>query len=150
MAIAKTGDTVKVHYKGTLVNGEVFDTSEDQDPLELTLGEGKLIQGFEEALIGMEAGESKMVTVTKEKAYGDRIEQLVVQVERDRFPEDMSLEIGQQLVVSQSTEENPDFPPTIVSIVEFNDDFVTIDANHPLAGQELTFEIQLIEISEDE
>jgi peptidylprolyl isomerase len=150
MAIAKTGDTVKVHYKGTLVTGEVFDTSTDQDPLEITLGEGNLIRGFEEALIGMETGESKQVTITKEKAYGDRIEDLVVKVERTRFPEDMSFEIGQQLVVSQSNEENPDFPPTIVSVVEYNNDFVTIDANHPLAGQELTFEIQLLEICESE
>ena len=146
MATAKTGDTVKAHYKGTLVTGDIFDSSLERDPLEVTLGEGQLIEGFEEALIGMEVGQSKTVTVNEEKGYGERQEHLVVKVERERFPADMELEIGQQLMVSQSTEENPDFPPTIVSVVEFNDEEVTIDANHPLAGQELTFEITLEEI----
>ena len=149
MASVQDGDTVKVHYTGTLEDGTTFDTSVENEPLEITLGEGQLIAGFEEALLGMEEGVKKTVVVPPEKAYGTWHDYLIIDVERERFPADMEFEIGQQLVVSQQTEEeksDPDFPPTLVTIVKFDDEKVVLDANHPLAGKELTFAIELVEI----
>jgi len=147
MDCVKEGDTVKVHYTGTLEDGKTFDTSVDREPLEITLGEGQLIVGFEEALVGMQTGEKKTVVIPPEKAYGKWHDYLIIDVERERFPTEMTFTVGQQLVVSQQTDNTePDFPPTMVTIVRFDDEKVVLDANHPLAGKELTFAIELLEI----
>lgn len=141
MAQAKTGDKVKVHYTGTLSDGSVFDTSADRDPLEFTVGGGQVIAGFDSAVINMVPGEVKVQVIPVGEAYGPHSVELVTDVQRDRFPPDMELEIGQQLQVGLA-----DGQQAIVMIVDLKEDAVTLDANHPLAGQELTFEIELVEI----
>lgn len=141
MAQAKKGDTVKVHYTGTLNNGEVFDTSAEREPLAFTLGEGQLIPGFEEAVLGMESGEVKTVRIPAEKAYGPRRPEMAVQVGRDQFPEGTEPEVGQMFQVNQDGGGS-----VVVTVTEVEEDAVTLDANHPLAGEDLTFEIRLMEI----
>jgi peptidylprolyl isomerase len=149
MAQAKEGDKVKVHYTGRLEGGEVFDSSEcsedecgcDTGPMEFIIGEGSVIPGFEEAIIGMSPGESKTVTIPVDDAYGQRIEEMVAVVERANLPPDMTPELGMRLEVTQ--EDGQVFP---VVITEVTDTQVTIDANHPLAGRDLTFDIRLVEI----
>ena len=149
MAQVKEGDKVKVHYTGRLEGGEVFDSSEcfedecgcDTGPMEFTIGEGSVIPGFEEAVIGMSPGETKTVTIPVDDAYGQRIEEMVAVVERDNLPPDMTPEPGMRLEVTQ--EDGQVFP---VVITEVTDTQVTIDANHPLAGRDLTFDLRLVEI----
>jgi FKBP-type peptidyl-prolyl cis-trans isomerase 2 len=141
MSEAKQGDTVKVHYSGSLEDGTVFDTSEDRDPLEFTIGEGQVIPGFESAVVGMEPGQSKVVTLEPGEAYGPRRSELLVEVERDRFPSDMDVEVGSQVQVKQQ-----DGSPRVATIARVGDDSVTLDVNHPLAGKDLTFDIELVEI----
>ena len=141
MVEAKNGDTVKVHYTGKLDDGTIFDSSFDRDPLEFTIGAGRLIPGFEQAVIGMVPDESKTVTVPSDQAYGPRREDLVMELGPDKIPDDMALERGQQVQVRQ--EDGRIFP---VMVTEISDSGVTLDANHPLAGQDLTFELLLVEI----
>ncbi|ACR80431.1 MULTISPECIES: FKBP-type peptidyl-prolyl cis-trans isomerase [Kosmotoga] len=141
MPEAKKGDTVKVHYTGRFEDGEIFDSSTGKEPLEFTIGKGEVIPGFEEAIIGMNTGESKTVKIPPEKAYGPRYDELVLTVERSRFPDDMEPQLGQQLQLRQ-----PDGRTFIVTITDINETAVTLDANHPLAGKDLVFEINLIEI----
>jgi peptidylprolyl isomerase len=140
MAQAKTGDTVRVHYKGSLSDGTVFDTSRNRDPLEVTLGSGQLIPGFENAVLGMETGEERRVTIPAEDAYGPRREELILEVPRGRFPPDIEPEVGKQL---RMTQEGHDF---VVVVQDVKEDSVTLDANHPLAGKELIFELELVEV----
>ncbi|AFY78810.1 MAG: peptidylprolyl isomerase [Hydrococcus sp. C42_A2020_068] len=142
MAQAQPGDTVKVHYTGKLDDGTVFDSSATRDPLQFSIGEGKVIPGFEQAAIGMSPGDSKTVTIPAEQAYGSHRPELVMVVERQRMPADLSVEVGQQLEIRQS---NGQVIPVIVTDV--SESKVTLDANHPLAGQDLTFEIELVEVS---
>lgn len=141
MAAAKQGDTVKVHYTGKLEDGTVFDTSREREPLEFTIGEGKVIPGFEAAVVGMEAGKSRSTTVPPEQAYGERRTDRILTVERDQFPDDLDPQVGQQLEVKQ-----PDGQAVPVTVARVSDTDVTLDANHPLAGRELTFEMELVEI----
>jgi len=141
MAQAKYGDTVKVHYTGKLEDGTVFDTSLDRDPLQFTIGEGQLIPGFEEAVVGMNLGESKTTTIPADKAYGPHREEMVLVVDRNRFPVYLKPEIGQQLQILQADGE-----AIIVTVTDVSESSVTLDANHPLAGKDLTFDIQLMEI----
>ena len=141
MAEAKPGDTVKVHYRGSLEDGTVFDTSHGRQPLEFTIGEGQVIPGFEGAMVGMDPGDSKSVTVEPQAGYGERRRELVVDVERDRFPADLEVEVGRQVQVHQK-----DGSPRVATIARVDDDSVTLDVNHPLAGKDLTFDIELIEI----
>ena len=149
MAQAKQGDKVKVHYTGRLEDGSVFDSSECEDdacgcgdgPMEFTIGEGNLIPGFEQGVIGMGVGDKKTVTIPAEQAYGLRMEQLVAVVERKEIPEHIKVEVGSQLEVSQ--EDGQTFP---VLITEVTDTHVTLDANHPLAGRNLIFDLRLVEI----
>ena len=141
MAQAKQGDTVKVHYTGTLDDGTVFDTSADREPLEFTIGGGQVIPGFDIAVLDMALGDIKITVIPAEEAYGLHSEDLVTEVDRERFPADMELEIGQQLQVGLADDQQ-----AIVMVVDMSDTAVTLDANHPLAGQELTFEIELVEI----
>lgn len=142
MSEAKNGDTVKVHYTGKLKDGEVFDTSEGNEPLEFTIGEGQIIPGFEEAVLGMSPGDSKTVEIAADKAYGERIDDLVVQIDRKEMPPDLECEAGQKLRVG-----SPEGPVAVVTVLEVTEAVVTVDANHPLAGHDLTFDIELVEIA---
>lgn len=141
MTQAREGNTVKVHYSGTLSNGTVFDKSPEDTPLEFTLGEKTLIAGFEEAVDGMEVGETKKVTLAPEDAYGPRHDEMLIEVDKDQLPDGLEPEIGTPLQIGL-----PDGQSQVVIISEIEDDTITLDANHPLAGQELTFEITLQEI----
>jgi len=141
MGKAKIGDTVKVHYTGKLEDGTVFDTSAERGPLEFKIGEGQVIQGFEDAVIGMNPGEEKTVEIPADEAYGQRNEEMVADIGRDQFPEYLSPEVGQQFQIRQQNGQI-----ILVTVTEISEDTVTLDANHPLAGKDLTFEIQLLEI----
>lgn len=141
MASAKPGDKVQVHYTGKLDDGTVFDTSTDRAPLEFTIGSGQIIPGFEEAVVGMQPGESKTTRISADQAYGPYHEDRVVQVDRSQFPAHINPETGQQLQIRQ-----PDGQAMVVTVTEVSDSNVTLDANHPLAGQDLTFDIQLVAI----
>ncbi len=138
---AKDGDTVKVHYTGTLEDGTVFDTSVEREPLEFTLGEGTLIPGFEEAVKGIQVGQSITVTIPAEEAYGPYRDDLVMVIERDQLPEGLSPEVGQRLQMQQTNNGT-----IVVIVIDVSETTITVDANHPLAGKDLTFEIELIEI----
>jgi len=139
----KDGNTVKVHYTGTLKDGSVFDTSAEREPLEFKLGEGQLIPGFEKAVIGMEEGESTKIDIPVEEAYGEAREDLIINVPKDQLPEEVEPEVGMQLQVNQ-----PDGQPVPVRIAEISDDELKLDANHPLAGKDLSFEIEVVEIKD--
>ncbi|BAZ68071.1 MAG: peptidylprolyl isomerase [Pelatocladus maniniholoensis HA4357-MV3] len=141
MGQAKLGDTVKVHYTGKLDDGTVFDSSAERDPLQFSIGEGLVIPGFEQAVVGMTPGESKRTNISADEAYGPYRPELVMVVEKERIPTDVSVEVGQMLQISQS---NGQAIPVVVT--EVSDSQITLDANHPLAGQELIFEIQLVQI----
>lgn len=141
MAEAKQGDTVRIHYTGTLEDGTVFDTSQNRDPLEFTLGEGKVISGFEEAVEGMAEGEKKTAEIPSDDAYGPRRDDLVLTVAREQLPEDLEPDVGDQL--EMRTQDGQTFP---VVVAEVGDERVQLDANHPLAGKDLTFEIKLVEV----
>ncbi|MGB4279411.1 MAG: peptidylprolyl isomerase [Methanoculleus sp.] len=145
MAQAREGDTVRVHYTGRLEDGTVFDSSENRDPLEFTIGDGEVIPGFERAVAGMEPGEVKTATIQPEDSYGPRLDDMTITIDRDQFPADIEPEPGQQFRIQQ-----PDGWATIVTVTRVTESGVTLDANHPLAGQPLTFEIRLIEIVETE
>ncbi len=141
MSQVKEGDAVKVHYTGKLEDGTVFDSSRERDPLKVNVGAGELIPGFEKSLMGMEPGQSKTVTLAPEEAYGERREDLVVDVGKDQFPENIEPKVGERLQVKQ-----PDGSMVNVQITKMEDDKVTLDANHPLAGQKLTFDLELVDI----
>ena len=141
MSVAKTGDTVSFHYTGTLSDGTTFDSSVGSDPMEAKLGEGMLIPGFEAALVGMAVGDEKSFTVTADEAYGERQPELVQVLERRMFPDGDTVEVGQMYEIT-----NHKGQPMPVTIVAIEDDDVTIDANHPLAGQGLTFALELVGI----
>ena len=145
MSKVKDGDTVKVHYTGTLIeDGTVFDSSEDREPLEFTLGEGQLIPGFEQAVIGMEVGDDTTVEIASEDAYGERREDLELEVSKSDLPDNIDPQVGMQLQMQQ--QENGQAIPVQITAVE--DEFVKLDANHPLAGKDLTFDIELVEIQD--
>ena len=134
------GKTVKVHYKGTLADGTVFDSSEDRDPLEFLTGSEQVLPGFEAAVVELEVGKSQTVTLAATEAYGDRDDDMVGMVPRDSMPDDMEIEVDMML---QMETEDGVMP---VRVVEVAEDSVTLDANHPLAGEDLTFEVTLVEI----
>ena len=142
MPAAKIGDTVKIHYVGTLDDGAEFDTTMGRDALWFTIGEGKLIAGFEQAVIGMAAGEDKTVTIPAEEAYGEHHEDMVQEVARSRIPDGATLQIGARLQADPDGQNT-----TTMTVVALTDTTVTFDANHPLAGEDLTFAISLVEIA---
>ena len=142
MSQAKSGDTVKIHYAGTLDDGTEFDSSAGREPLEFAIGSGQVIPGFDNAVDGMTVGDSKTVTIPAGEAYGERHDQLVQQVPRTSLPDDMKPEIGMQL---QS--QAPDGQIMNLVITEVEVESITVDANHPLAGQSLAFAIELVEIA---
>ena len=139
MRKAENGDTVRVHYTGTLADGSQFDSSAGRDPLEFTIGGGQVIPGFESALVGMAEGETKSVTLDPEHAYGASEAELVQVVERARMPADIDLDVGSVLQAS-----DPAGNQMRLTVVAFDEDNVTLDANHPLAGKVLTFDLQLV------
>lgn len=132
---------VKVHYKGSLEDGEVFDSSTGKEPLEFTVGAGQVISGFDEAVVGMEVGESKTQRIPAGEAYGPRREELQMHVDRAKLPDTIELELGAMLGI-----QSPTGDVTRVTVTGLTDELVTLDANHPLAGKDLTFEIELVEI----
>jgi peptidylprolyl isomerase len=142
MTQAKKGDQIEIHYTGRLADGSIFDSSVDRDPLAFTLGQGQLIEGFEEAVYGMSKGDKKTVTIAPEKAYGERNDDMVLDVPRSQFPEDIDPVEGQQLQVQNEKSEE-----ILVFISKVTEDTVTLDANPPLAGKELTFELEVVSIS---
>jgi peptidylprolyl isomerase len=142
MVQVKSGDTVSVHYTGTLEDGTAFDSSEGGEPLEFAIGAGSVIPGFEQAVLGMNPGDSKTVTIPADDAYGPYFEERVLVVERDQIPADMPLDIGAQLQIQQ---ESGTVIPVIVTDITENE--ITLDANHPLAGEDLTFKITLVSVA---
>lgn len=141
MAQAKTGDKARVHYSGFLEDGSTFDSSLEREPLEFTLGQGMVIPGFEDAVIGMNEGESKTTSIHQENAYGSHKKDLVVILERSQVSPDIDQKVGMQLQL-----RSPEGTTTDVIITDLTEDTITIDANHPLAGKNLVFEIKLLEI----
>ena len=141
MAEAKKGDEVTVHYTGTLADESEFDSTREADPLEFTIGDGQLIKGFDVAVTGMTVGESKTVTIAADEAYGSVNEEMVFDIERSQFAEDVTPELGQRFQL-----DTPDGQQIVVTITAIEGDKITLDANHPLAGQDLTFELELMTI----
>jgi peptidylprolyl isomerase len=139
---AKKGDTVKVHYTGKLEDGTVFDSSQGRQPLEFQLGSGSVIPGFEEAIVGMQEGESKTTQIPADQAYGPYHDEMLLTVPREQFPPDIEPEVGQELELRQQ-----DGQSFVVQVKDVSDGEVTLDANHPLAGEDLTFDIQLVQIA---
>lgn len=141
MAQVNYGDTVKVHYTGKLDDGTVFDSSANRDPLQFKVGEGQVIPGFEDSVVGMSPGEAKTIEILSDEAYGSHREELVITLGREQFPEHLNFEVDQQLQLVRE-----DGQAFIVQVTGVSEATVTLDANHPLAGQDLTFDIQLMEI----
>ena len=144
-ATARNGDTVKIHYTGRLTDGTVFDTSVGSEPLEFTLGQGQIISGFEQAVIGMEVGETKTVTIPVDQAYGPHRDEMILEVGRDELPENLEPKVGMQLQMNQG-----DDGIMIVTITDVSEMTIKVDANHPLAGQDLTFDIELVDIGKSQ
>jgi FKBP-type peptidyl-prolyl cis-trans isomerase 2 len=139
---AKNGDKVKVHYTGKLTNGEQFDSSTGREPLEFTVGAGQMIKGFDAAIPGMNIGDKKTINIPAEEAYGEKDPNAIIEFPKENVPTDMQLEAGMPLTLS-----NQQGQPVPVVVVEVKDDVIILDANHFLAGQELVFDIELVEIN---
>lgn len=142
MTQAKIGDTVLVDYTGKLSDGSIFDSSDAHGPLEFTIGEGQVIPGFEDAVIGLSPGESRTVIIPADQAYGPYRQEMMIDVDRSQFPDGVEPVVGQQLQLQQE-----DMQALVVMITKIEGEKVTLDANHPLAGQELTFDITLDQIA---
>lgn len=140
-ARAKNGDTVKIHFIGKTVTGDVFASSHEEGPIEFKIGEGDLLPGIEKAVEGMVKGEHKTITLNPEEGFGDHHEELILQVERNQFPHDFEPEVGMQLQVPQ-----PDGTFALFKVLEVGNENVKLDANHPLAGETITFDLELLEI----
>jgi len=140
MAQVKSGDTVQVHYTGTLSDGTVFDSSAGRTPLEFTVGSGQVIKGFDEGVSGMNQGEKKTINILQEDAYGPANEEMIFTLDRTDIPDDIPLEMGMTLNMHEDGNPQP-IPVVIRDLTETN---VTLDANHPLAGQDLVFEVELV------
>jgi peptidylprolyl isomerase len=141
MTQAKSGDTVRVHYTGTLDDGTTFDSSQGREPLEFTLGEGAVISGFEEVVTGMAVGENKQATIPADQAYGQHDPAMVHEVPRAEIPAEVTLEVGGQLQATDGAGRTH-----LLTVADLSEETVTLDANHPLAGKDLNFDIELVEI----
>ncbi|HMG82493.1 MAG TPA: FKBP-type peptidyl-prolyl cis-trans isomerase [Ferruginibacter sp.] len=142
MAQVKAGDLVKVHYTGKLINGEQFDSSVGREPLEFTVGAGQMIKGFDDAMPGMTIGQKKTVNIPAADAYGEKNDDAIIEFPKENVPPDMKLEPGMQLTLS-----NQQGQPVPVVVVDVREDVIVLDANHFLAGKELVFDIELVEIA---
>ena len=141
MTTAKSGDKVRIHYTGTLSDGSVFDSSEGRDPLEFTLGSGQVIPGFDTGVTGMEVGEKKTIEIPCDQAYGPSNPGAIQDVPRDQIPAEIPLEVGLQLQM-----QSPQGQVIPVTVINVTDEAVTLDANHALAGKDLTFALELVSI----
>lgn len=141
MSQVKENNTVKVNYTGKLVDGQIFDTSEGKEPIEFTLGQGQIIPGFEKGLIDMKLNEKKTITIAKEEAYGEVNSALIQEVNKSELPQDMAPQVGMGLV-----SKTPDGQEMNLMVVEVKEDSIVIDGNHPLAGKDLIFDIEVVEI----
>lgn len=141
MQQVQNGDKVKVHYHGKLRSGETFDSSEGREPLEFTVGGGQVIPGFDQGVMGMQVGDKRTVEIDVKDAYGEKSSEMVIEFPKNQFPPDMNPEVGMQLMMNNG--QGQSFP---VTITEVKDETVMLDANHPLAGQDLIFDIELVEI----
>ena len=142
MQQVKNGDKVKVHYHGKLTNGETFDPSEGRAPLEFEVGSGMVIKGFDDGVTGMAVGDKKTINIPVDEAYGPRNPEMLIEMPKDRFPKDMEIELGMPLAMSDGNGQ--DFQ---VVVMEVKEDAVMLDANHPLAGEDLVFDLELVEIA---
>ncbi len=142
MTKAKDGDTVRVQYTGRLDDGSVFDSSTESESLQFTIGKGQVLHGVEQAVIGMHPRESKIVLVPAAEAYGPHRDEMTTQVQRSQFPTSVELKVGQRLQINQKNGQS-----IAVSVLELSASTVRLDANHPLAGKDLTFDLQLVEIA---
>lgn len=141
MSLASKGNSVKVHYTGKLKSGIVFDSSETREPLQFVLGDGNMIKGFDAAVYGMQIGEAKSVTIPTDEAYGVKRDDMLVDIARSEVPADISPEVGMDLTL-----QGPEGQPMPVKVVHVDEEKITLDANHPLAGEDLIFDITLIAI----
>ncbi len=141
MTQVSSGDSVRIHYTGRLNDGTVFDSSREREPLEFTIGQRQVIRGFEDGVIGMEPGESKTVEIPADQAYGPRLPEQIIEVDRAQMPPDMQLEIGTHVQGAQPGGQKTDFIVTALT-----ESLVTLDANHPLAGKDLIFDLELVGI----
>lgn len=142
MAHAKHGDLVKVRYTGTLEDGSTFDSSDGREPLQFVIGEGMLIPAFEQAIVGMLPGDSRSVHIPADDAYGPYMDELILEVDKNQIPPYLNPEEGMQLQITQD-----DGSSTVVKVVKLTDEKVFLDANHPLAGKDLNFSIELVDIT---
>ncbi|MCX6781329.1 MAG: peptidylprolyl isomerase [Candidatus Magasanikbacteria bacterium] len=141
MSKPQHGNTVKIHYTGRLSDGSEFDSSRDREPLSFTIGSHQVVPGFENAILDLKAGESITVTIPAAEAYGEKRPEMIATLEKSRFPENIPVELGIQFQI-----QAPDGTPMVAEITAIDGDMVTVDANHHLAGKDLTFDIQLVEI----
>ena len=142
MQQVKKGDKIKVHYHGRLSDGSTFDSSEGREPLEFEVGSGAVIPGFDEGVTGMVAGEKKTINIPVDEAYGPAQEEMIMEFPISQFPDDIKPEVGMQL--NMSDDDGQQFPAVVIDVNETN---VFLDANHPLAGEDLTFDLELVEIT---
>lgn len=141
MQQVKTGDKIKVHYHGRLINGETFDKSEGREPLEFEVGSGMVIKGFDDGVTGMTVGDKKTINIPADEAYGPKNPEMIIDMPKDRFPKDMEIEVGMPL--SMSDGQGQQFQ---VVVAEVQEEVIILDANHPLAGEDLIFDLELVEI----
>lgn len=141
MQQVQNGDKVRVHYHGKLRSGETFDSSEGREPLEFTVGGGQVIPGFDQGVMGMQVGDKRTVEIDVNNAYGEKSQEMIIEFPKNQFPDDMNPEVGMQLMMNNG--QGQQFP---VTITEVKEESVMLDANHPLAGQDLIFDIELVEI----
>ena len=141
MQQVKSGDKIKVHYHGRLTNGETFDKSEGREPLEFEVGSGMVIKGFDDGVTGMAVGDKKTINIPADEAYGPKNPEMIIDMPKERFPKDMEIEVGMPL--SMSDGQGQQFQ---VVVAEVQEEVVILDANHPLAGEELIFDLELVEI----
>lgn len=141
MSQVKENDTIKLHYTGKLADGQVFDSSVEREPIEFKVGEGKIIPGLEKGVIDMKVNEKKTIEIAKDEAYGEASDELFQEVKKEQLPEDIKPEVGMGLV-----SKNPDGSERQLRVAEVKDDHIVVDANHPLAGKDLIFDVELVEI----